>query len=122
MIGDCQGAVDDYRTVLARDSTKKDAQKRLPEAQACVGALNSAEAHKKANRWDIVRDSLTEALKVCGCLCLCLRLRLSLFFCLSVDLVCLYVFVSLSLSLSCSLALLLFSFLFPCLCAVGVAH
>jgi hypothetical protein len=43
------------------DSSKKDAQKRLPEAEACKRDIEHAEWAMQHGRWDMARDHLTAA-------------------------------------------------------------
>lgn len=60
--GDCTAAVKDYQAVLAADASKKDAIKRLPEAQACARAIAAAASAERGRQWQVCVDRTSDAM------------------------------------------------------------
>ena len=61
-IGKCGDASADYTKALALDPKKKDAQVRLPHAQACAQALVRADLAESSRNWAAARDALSDAM------------------------------------------------------------
>jgi len=63
MTGRCGEAAADYQTVLRLDPSKRDAQARLPHAQACAAAVERADYAARAGDWRGQRDALDAAME-----------------------------------------------------------
>lgn len=64
--GRCDEAVVDYERVLAVDSTKKDAQKKLPEARECASLLRQGDAHFGRHQWQAALEMFDRVLQIKG--------------------------------------------------------
>lgn len=62
LLGDCAAAVTDYRMVLKLDPKKKDAQKRLPDADKCASHVQHARRQIQARNFKDAVLHLTEAI------------------------------------------------------------
>lgn len=63
LTGRCGDAAADYYTVLRMDPAKRDAQARLPHAQACQAALERADYAQRMGDLAGVRDALSAAME-----------------------------------------------------------
>jgi tetratricopeptide (TPR) repeat protein len=61
-MGRCEDASSDYKKTLALDPNKKDAQVRLPQAQACAAALVRADVAERNKNWPAALSALTDAM------------------------------------------------------------
>jgi tetratricopeptide (TPR) repeat protein len=62
MIGRCTDGVADYTAALKLDPNKKDAQVRLPQAQACAAALARADVAERNKNWPVALSALSDAM------------------------------------------------------------
>jgi tetratricopeptide (TPR) repeat protein len=61
-IGRCDDAATDYKKALELDPNKKDAQVRLPHAQACSAALVRADVAERNRNWPAAISALSDAM------------------------------------------------------------
>lgn len=62
-VGECAAATQDYQSVLKATPDKKDAVKRLPEAQACAQHIANAVSAERHRQWPRCVAELNEAMQ-----------------------------------------------------------